>query len=279
MPFIAITEAVFTRLLAEQYDTLQRAVDAEHVLTRAVLDGAGVDGIAELARERRARGGRCCWTCTGCRSRSRARARRRGASASGTRSAPRGPRRRRFSLTMLDEGHHVWVQPVGAQGRVEAFLAVGTPRATLAAGPDRRRPRAQPVRDRAGEVARGRRGRAPLAGRLLRRARPRRAAGDRGRPRAHPLRVRARRAGAGRRDRAGRRRAPTRPGSGSPPPTIARGSRAGSSCSSTSQKTGLDRVGGGRGPIVCRGLVPSYCLNEPDAVLRRRSRSASCWAR
>jgi purine catabolism regulator len=28
---------------------------------------------------------------------------------------------------MLDEGHHVWVQPVGAQGRVEAFLAVGTP--------------------------------------------------------------------------------------------------------------------------------------------------------
>ena len=31
-----------------------------------------------------------------------------------------------FSLTMLDEGHHVWVQPVGAQGRIEAFLAVGT---------------------------------------------------------------------------------------------------------------------------------------------------------
>jgi purine catabolism regulator len=32
-----------------------------------------------------------------------------------------------FSLTMTDRGHHVWVQPVGAQGRVEAFLAVGTP--------------------------------------------------------------------------------------------------------------------------------------------------------
>jgi purine catabolism regulator len=29
VPFIAITEAVFTRLLAEQYDVLQRAVDAE----------------------------------------------------------------------------------------------------------------------------------------------------------------------------------------------------------------------------------------------------------
>jgi sugar diacid utilization regulator len=32
-----------------------------------------------------------------------------------------------FSLTLLDEGDHVWVQPVGAEGRVEAFLAVGTP--------------------------------------------------------------------------------------------------------------------------------------------------------
>ena len=46
VPFIAITEAVFTRVVAEQYDTLQRAVDAEHVLTRAVLEGAGVEGVA-----------------------------------------------------------------------------------------------------------------------------------------------------------------------------------------------------------------------------------------
>src|SRR5207249_369341 len=46
VPFIAITEAVFTRLLAEQYDVLQRAVDAQHVLTRAVMDGRGVEGIA-----------------------------------------------------------------------------------------------------------------------------------------------------------------------------------------------------------------------------------------
>ena len=46
VPFIAITEAVFTRVAAEQFDTLQRAVDAEHVLTRAVLDGGGVEGIA-----------------------------------------------------------------------------------------------------------------------------------------------------------------------------------------------------------------------------------------
>ena len=47
VPFIAITEAIFTRILAEQYDTLQRAVDAEHVITRAVLEGKGVEGIAE----------------------------------------------------------------------------------------------------------------------------------------------------------------------------------------------------------------------------------------
>ena len=46
VPFIAITEAVFTRIVAEQYDTLQRAVDAEHVLTRAVMEGSGTEGIA-----------------------------------------------------------------------------------------------------------------------------------------------------------------------------------------------------------------------------------------
>ena len=32
-----------------------------------------------------------------------------------------------FSLSLVDQGHHIWVQPVGAQGRVEAFLAVGKP--------------------------------------------------------------------------------------------------------------------------------------------------------
>src|SRR5581483_6903050 len=46
VPFIAITEAVFTRLLAEQYEVLQRAVETEQVLTRAAMDGQGVEGIA-----------------------------------------------------------------------------------------------------------------------------------------------------------------------------------------------------------------------------------------
>ena len=95
VPFIAITEAVFTRLLAEQYDTLQRAVDAEHVLTRAVLDGAGVDGIAASLADRRARVGVAARPARDGRWRSQATERRRGASASGTRSAPRGPTRPR----------------------------------------------------------------------------------------------------------------------------------------------------------------------------------------
>src|SRR5205085_308601 len=45
MPFIAITEAVFTRLVAEQYDLLSRSLDAEHSMTKAVLDGHGLRGI------------------------------------------------------------------------------------------------------------------------------------------------------------------------------------------------------------------------------------------
>ncbi len=53
VPFIAITEAIFTRILAEQYDTLQRAVDAEHALTRAVMEGTGVEGIAASLGGRR----------------------------------------------------------------------------------------------------------------------------------------------------------------------------------------------------------------------------------
>ncbi len=126
VPFIAITEAVFTRILAEQYETLQRAVDAEHVLTRAVMEGKGAQGIAEsladvtkgwallldlhglpLASTSRAATLRAesVWEALG-------------------RSRPEGTN---FSLTMLDRGHHVWVQPVGAQGGVEAFLAVGKP--------------------------------------------------------------------------------------------------------------------------------------------------------
>ena len=76
VPFIAITEAIFTRILAEQFDTLQRAVDAEHVLTRAVMEGRGRRGHRGLARGPSPAAGRCWWISTGCRS-----------------PRPRGPRR------------------------------------------------------------------------------------------------------------------------------------------------------------------------------------------
>ena len=126
VPFIAITEAVFTRLLSEQYETLQRAVEAQHVLTRAVMEGGGVEAVAAsladvvgawvllldlhgmplaatppAAEQRTPR----IWEELRV-------------------SRPEGVG---FSLTLVDRGQNVWIQPVGAQGRVEAFLAVGKP--------------------------------------------------------------------------------------------------------------------------------------------------------
>jgi purine catabolism regulator len=127
VPFIAITEAVFTRLAAEQYDTLQRAVDAEHVLTRAVLDGAGVEGVARSLADV-VKGWALLLDLHGLAlvATDPAAERRRERIWDEVRST-RPEAAAAFSLTMLDEAYHVWVQPVGAQGRVEAFLAVGTP--------------------------------------------------------------------------------------------------------------------------------------------------------
>jgi purine catabolism regulator len=123
-PFIAITEAVFTRLVAEQYDLLQRSLEAEHTLTRSVLDGKGIGGIvAALAR---ATGGWAVLIDL------------HGAALATAPSAAREHVGRvwseirtsrhdgsRFSLTLSDRGHHVVVQPVAAQGRVDAYLALG----------------------------------------------------------------------------------------------------------------------------------------------------------
>jgi purine catabolism regulator len=126
VPFIAITEAVFTRLLAEQYDTLQRAVDAEHVLTRAVLEGAGIEGVAS-SLGRVVKGWALLFDLHGNLLASTGRA----ASLRKERiwdelktSRPDGPN---FSISLVDRGHHVWAQPVSAAGRVEAFLAIGKP--------------------------------------------------------------------------------------------------------------------------------------------------------
>lgn len=124
VPFIAITEAVFTRIASEQVEVLQRSMEAQHALTRAVLEGAGVRGVVSaladaiggwavaldlhgnpLAAAPRAAGGRAprLWD-----------------ELRDTRPPELG-----FSVSMVDRGDHVSVQPVGPRGRVEAFLAIG----------------------------------------------------------------------------------------------------------------------------------------------------------
>jgi len=126
VPFIAITEAVFTRIVAEQYDTLQRAVDAEHVLTRAVMEGSGTEGIARsLAGV--TKGWALLLDLHGLPIASTGRAATLRAERVWEELRTRRPDGTSFSVTLVDRGHHIWVQPVGAQGRVEAFLAVGKP--------------------------------------------------------------------------------------------------------------------------------------------------------
>lgn len=126
VPFIAITEAVFTRLLSEQYETLQRAVDAEHVLTRAVMEGEGVDGIA-ISLANVVGGWALLLDLHGMPMAATSPAAR--ASAVTVWEELRGsrPEGTGFSLTLVEGGQNVWIQPVGAGDRIEAFLAVGTP--------------------------------------------------------------------------------------------------------------------------------------------------------
>jgi PucR family transcriptional regulator, purine catabolism regulatory protein len=126
VPFIAITEAVFTRIVAEQYDTLQRAVDAEHVLTRAVMDGSGTEGIARSLADV-TKGWALLLDLHGLPIASTGRAATVRAGRVWEELRTRRPEGTSFSVTLVDRGHHIWVQPVGAQGRVEAFLAVGKP--------------------------------------------------------------------------------------------------------------------------------------------------------
>lgn len=124
VPFIAITEAVFTRLVAEQYDLLSRSLEAEHILTRAVLDGEGTGGIVS-ALTKAVRGWGVLLDLHGTLiASSPASARRYVSLLWSELQSPRadGPR---FSLSMVDLGNHISIQPVTAQGRVEAFLALG----------------------------------------------------------------------------------------------------------------------------------------------------------
>ena len=128
VPFIAITEAVFTRLVAEQYDVLQRAVDAEQGLTRSAMDGEGVSGIA-AALGRATAGWALLLDLHGMPLAATSPAARQRVSRIWDELKTSRPEGTGFSVTLLDRGHHVSVQPVGAQGRVEAFLAFGKPEA------------------------------------------------------------------------------------------------------------------------------------------------------
>jgi purine catabolism regulator len=124
VPFIAITEAVFTRLVAEQYDVLQRSLEAEHTLTRAVLEGEGVEGVI-AALNRTTKGWAVLVDLHGALVAASPK------SAAGRLpllwSELQSPRAEglRFSLSVVEGGHHIAIQPVSTQGRVEAFLSVG----------------------------------------------------------------------------------------------------------------------------------------------------------
>jgi purine catabolism regulator len=124
VPFIAITEAVFTRLAGEQIDVLQRSMEAQHSLTEAVLEGSGVNGVvSELARA--IHGWAVVLDLHGLPL--SAMPRDAGGRAPRLWEELRGarPQEPGFSFSMLDRGDHVSVQPVGARGRVEAFMAIG----------------------------------------------------------------------------------------------------------------------------------------------------------
>jgi purine catabolism regulator len=124
VPFIAITEAVFTRMGAEQYDVLQRSLEAEHTLTRAVLEGEGVDGVI-AALSKATKGWAVLMDLHGALVAAAPK------SAAGHTSLLwselQSPHAEglRFSLSVVEGGHHIAIQPVSAQGRVEAFLSVG----------------------------------------------------------------------------------------------------------------------------------------------------------
>ena len=50
MPFIAITERAFTRLVNEQYAVLERGTQVHERLERLVIEGRGLEAILRLAR-------------------------------------------------------------------------------------------------------------------------------------------------------------------------------------------------------------------------------------
>ncbi|HVM11864.1 MAG TPA: PucR family transcriptional regulator ligand-binding domain-containing protein [Actinomycetota bacterium] len=124
VPFIAITEAVYSRLSAEQVDVLRRALEAQGALTRAVLAGDGVAGVVAALRGATGgwalaldvRGGVVAASPSAVASRApriweEVRAAR-----------PSGPG---FALSVNDRDDHVSIHPIGVHGHVEGYLATG----------------------------------------------------------------------------------------------------------------------------------------------------------
>jgi purine catabolism regulator len=124
VPFIAITEAVFTRLVAEQYDLLSRSLDAEHTLTRAVLEGLGARGVIE-ALGRATKGWAVLLDLHGGLLVAAPPVAGQRAALLWTHLQARREEGLRFSLSLMEGNDHIAIQPVVAQGRVEAFLALG----------------------------------------------------------------------------------------------------------------------------------------------------------
>ncbi|HXJ65942.1 MAG TPA: PucR family transcriptional regulator ligand-binding domain-containing protein [Actinomycetota bacterium] len=126
VPFIAITEAVFTQVVGGQFDFLQKASEAQNAMTRAVLDDKGVEGIAdELANA--IKGWALLLDLHGRPVAATGRAAKQRAERVWEELRQSRPEGSGFSLTLVDQGHHVWIQPVSPHGRVEAFLAIGKP--------------------------------------------------------------------------------------------------------------------------------------------------------
>ena len=97
---------------------LQRAVDAEHVLTRAVMEGSGTEGIGAVFADV-TKGGPCCSTCTGCRSPAPGAPRACAPSGSGRSCGPGGPTGPRSvspsSIAATTSGSSPWALAAGSR--------------------------------------------------------------------------------------------------------------------------------------------------------------------
>ncbi|HYH27900.1 MAG TPA: PucR family transcriptional regulator ligand-binding domain-containing protein [Actinomycetota bacterium] len=125
VPFIAITEAVFSRLHAEEVDVLRKTIEIQAEMTDAVLKGGGATGVSRVLA--RAVGGWAvvldlhglpigAWP-----ENAAARAMKLWDEVRGVRPDAPGS-----SVSLSENGHRIAVQPVGVGGRVDGFLVLGT---------------------------------------------------------------------------------------------------------------------------------------------------------